>query len=83
MSEESNTPSAADRAADAEAFLTIVEVSAELRCSSKTIRRQILEGSLRAVKFGGRYLIRTSDLKVFIGASHTLNGVAFASPQST
>ncbi len=83
MSKESNTPSVADRAADAETFLTIVEVSAELRCSSKTIRRQILEGRLRAVKFGGRYLIRTSDLKDFIGVSHTLNGVAFTSPQSS
>jgi excisionase family DNA binding protein len=71
MSEESNTPSAADRAADAEAFLTIVEVSAELRCSSKTIRRQILGGKLRAVKFGGRYLVRTRDLEDFIGPSDT------------
>jgi excisionase family DNA binding protein len=83
MSKESKTPRVADLAADAEAFLTIVEVSAELRCSSKTIRRQILEGRLRAVKFGGRYLIRPSDLKDFIGASHTLNRLAFASPQST
>ena len=73
MSKESNTPRVADRAADAETFLTIVEVSAELRCSSKTIRRQILRGRLRAVKFGGRYLIRTCDLKDFIGASHALD----------
>ena len=76
MSKESNTPSVADRAADAEAFLTIVEVSAELRCSSKTIRRQIVGGRLRAVKFGGRYLIRTRDLEDFIGASPALNDVA-------
>ena len=76
MSEESNTPSAADRAADAEAFLTIVEVSAELRCSSKTIRRQILGGKLRAVKFGGRYLVRTRDLEDFIGATPALKDVA-------
>ncbi len=81
MSKESSTSRAADRAADAEAFLTIVEVSAELRCSSKTIRRQILEGRLRAVKFGGRYLVRTRDLEDFIGGSHTLDGVAAPSPQ--
>ncbi len=71
MSKESDTPSAADWAADAEAFLTIVEVSAELRCSSKTIRRQILGGKLRAVKFGGRYLVRTRDLEDLIGPSDT------------
>lgn len=76
MSQESNTPRVADRAADAETFLTIVEVSAELRCSSKTIRRQIVGGRLRAVKFGGRYLIRTRDLEDFIGASPALNDVA-------
>lgn len=71
MSKESKTPRDADRAADEEAFLTIVEVSTELRCSSKTIRRQILGGKLRAVKFGGRYLVRTRDLEDFIGPSDT------------
>ena len=76
MSKESNTPTVTAGAAEAEAFLTIVEVSAELRCSSKTIRRQILGGRLRAVKFGGRYLIRTRDLEDFIGASPALNDVA-------
>jgi excisionase family DNA binding protein len=76
MSKESNTPTVTTGAADAEAFLTIVEVSAELRCSSKTIRRQIVGGRLRAVKFGGRYLIRTHDLEDFIGASPALNDVA-------
>ena len=76
MSKESNTPTFTTGAADAEAFLTIVEVSAELRCSSKTIRRQIVGGRLRAVKFGGRYLIRTRDLEDFIGASPALKDVA-------
>lgn len=76
MSKESNTPTVTTGAADAEAFLTIVEVSAELRCSSKTIRRQIVGGRLRAVKFGGRYLIRTRDLEDFIGASPALNDIA-------
>jgi excisionase family DNA binding protein len=76
MSKESNTPTVTTGAADAEAFLTIVEVSAELRCSSKTIRRQIVGGRLRAVKFGGRYLIRTRDLEDFIGASPALKDVA-------
>ena len=83
MSRESNTPRVADRAADAEAFLTIVEVSAELRCSSKTIRRQILEGRLRAVKFAGRYLIRARDLENFIGPSAYLKGAASTSPQNS
>ena len=76
MSKESNTPTVTTGAADAEAFLTIVEVSAELRCSSKTIRRQIVGGRLRAVKFGGRYLIRTRDLEDFMGASPALKDVA-------
>ena len=76
MSKESSTPTVTTGAADAEAFLTIVEVSAELRCSSKTIRRQIVGGRLRAVKFGGRYLIRTRDLEDFIGASPALKDVA-------
>lgn len=76
MSKESNTPTVTTGAADAEAFLTIIEVSAELRCSSKTIRRQIVGGRLRAVKFGGRYLIRTRDLEDFIGASPALKDVA-------
>jgi hypothetical protein len=40
-----------------------------------------LEGRLRAVKFGGRYLVRTRDLEDFIGGSHTLDGVAAPSPQ--
>ena len=83
MSKESKTPRVADWAADAEAFLTIVEVSAELRCSSKTIRRQILGGKLRAVKFGGRYLVRARDLKDFIRASHALILAASTSQQSS
>jgi excisionase family DNA binding protein len=83
MSRKSNTARLADRGTDAVEFLTIVEVSAELRCSSKTIRRQIVGGKLRAVKFGGRYLVRTRDLEDFIGASHTPAKVASITTQNT
>lgn len=76
MSRKSDTARLTDRETEAVAFLTIVEVSAELRCSSKTIRRQILGGKLKAVKFGGRYLVRTRDLEDFIGASHAPAKVA-------
>jgi excisionase family DNA binding protein len=72
MSRKSTTACLTDRAADSESFLTIVEVSVELRCSSKTIRRQIRGGKLRAVKFGGRYLVRARDLADFLGAAPAL-----------
>jgi len=83
MSNKSNTARLTDRETNEGEFLTLVEVSAELRCSSKTIRRQILGGKLRAVKFGGRYLVRTRDLEDFIGASHAPAKVASITTQNT
>lgn len=80
MSKKSNTARLIDRKTDGQEFLTILEVSAELRCCSKTIRRQILAGKLRAVKFGGRYLVRTADLDEFLGAPPTLAEGASTSP---
>jgi excisionase family DNA binding protein len=82
MYKKSTTARLVDRETNVDEFLTIVEVSAELRCSSKTIRRQILGGKLRAVKFGGRYLVRTRDLEDFIGASHTSFEVASTATQN-
>lgn len=45
--------------------LTITEVAAELRCSEKTVRRAIRRGDLRAVMFGGRYLIDSDSLPAY------------------
>lgn len=45
--------------------LTIQEVAAELRCSTKTVRRAIHRGDLPAVMFAGRWLIPADALPTY------------------
>lgn len=45
--------------------LTIMEVAAELRCSTKTVRRAIHRGDLPAVKFAGRWLVDADTLPTY------------------
>lgn len=45
--------------------LFIDEVAGELRLSTKTIRRHIQSGALRATKQGNRWFIRRSAVEAF------------------
>lgn len=47
-------------------FLNVKEVSALLKLSALTIYRYISEKKLKAIHFGGRYLIDKSSLNKFI-----------------
>lgn len=47
-------------------FLFIDEVAKILRADEKTIRRRIASGRIRAIKEGGRVLIRESEVERYI-----------------
>jgi len=47
-------------------FLNVKEVSVSLKLSALTIYRYISEKKLKAIQFGGRYLIDKSSLNKFI-----------------
>ena len=47
-------------------FLNVKEVSVFLKLSALTIYRYIAEKKLKAIHFGGRYLINKSSLNKFI-----------------
>lgn len=47
-------------------FLNVKEVSAFLNLSALTIYRYISEKKIKAIQFGGRYLIDKSSLNKFI-----------------
>lgn len=47
-------------------FLNVKEVSVFLKLSALTIYRYIAEKKLKAIHFGGRYLIERSSLDKFI-----------------
>ncbi len=47
-------------------FLNVKEVSIFLKLSALTIYRYISEKKLKAIHFGGRYLIEKSSLNKFI-----------------
>ncbi len=47
-------------------FLNVKEVSIFLKLSALTIYRYIAEKKLKAIHFGGRYLINKSSLDKFI-----------------
>jgi|SRR6185437_10931576 len=57
-------PAAAPGNVDPE-FLTLNEAAERLRCSSKTIRRRIKDGLIRATREGGRRLIAIEDFYVY------------------
>ena len=47
-------------------FLNVKEVSALLKLSALTIYKYISEKKLKAIHFGGRYLIEKSSLDQFV-----------------
>lgn len=47
-------------------FLNVKEVSVFLKLSALTIYRYIAEKKIKAVRFGGRYLIERSSLNQFV-----------------
>lgn len=47
-------------------FLNVKEVSAFLNLSALTVYKYISEKKLKAIRFGGRYLIDKSSLNKFI-----------------
>jgi len=52
-------------------LLTIREVAAQLGCSTKTVRRLITSGTLRAVRLGRDWRIDDLDLRAFIEMRRT------------
>jgi len=49
-------------------FLTVEEVAAMLRRSTKTIRRRIETGAIEATKEGGRYLISQQAFNRYVAS---------------
>ncbi len=47
-------------------FLNVKEVSVFLKLSALTIYKYISEKKIKAIQFGGRYLIKKSSLNKFI-----------------
>lgn len=47
-------------------FLNVKEVSVFLKLSTLTIYRYIAEKKIKAIQFGGRYLIEKSSLNKFV-----------------
>lgn len=47
-------------------FVTVAELSAELRVVPVTVRRWITAGDLPAVRAGKQYLVRRSDVDAFL-----------------
>jgi excisionase family DNA binding protein len=48
-----------------EKYVTVEEVSQELRVSTVTVQRYIKRGELPALKVGGVYRIKSSDYEAF------------------
>ncbi len=53
-----------------ERLLTVAEVADHMRVSSMTVYRLIKAGSLKAVRVGKNYRIRTSDLDDYLSSSN-------------
>lgn len=49
--------------------MTVAEVADHMRVSSMTVYRLIKAGSLKAVRVGKNYRIRTSDLDEYLSSS--------------
>ena len=47
-------------------FLFIEEVAEILRADEKTVRRRVASGRLKAIKEGGRVLIRESEVERYL-----------------
>ena len=52
-----------------ERLLTVAEVADHMRVSSMTVYRLIKAGSLKAVRVGKNYRIRTGDLDAYLQSS--------------
>jgi excisionase family DNA binding protein len=50
-------------------LLTLDEAAARLGCSTRTLRRRILDGSLPAFRDGGLVRIREADLDRYVAAN--------------
>lgn len=46
--------------------MTLDEVGEELRCSAKTIKREIMRGNLIAARIGGRLMIYPKDFIAYL-----------------
>ena len=53
------------RTADLERLLTVEEVAALENVSTKTVRRRIAAGDLRAIRYGRSLRIRPQDLRAY------------------
>ena len=60
---------ASEQAMPRERLLTVAEVADHMRVSSMTVYRLIKAGSLKAVRVGKNYRIRTSDLDEYLSSS--------------
>lgn len=48
-------------------YVTVAEAAADYRCSIKTVRRRIADGTLPAYRMGGRVIrIRRADLEQLV-----------------
>jgi len=52
-----------------ERLLTVAEVADHMRVSSMTVYRLIKSGTLKAVRVGKNYRIRTNDLDAYLQSS--------------
>jgi excisionase family DNA binding protein len=56
------------------ALLSIASVARLLDCSTRTVRRRIDEGSLRAVVDHGRLMVRGDELRAYVEALERFGG---------
>ena len=61
---------------DAHNLITLEEAGKRLDCSPKTVRRQVADGTLKAVRFGRLIRIRPSDLEKALKPVTTYQGGA-------
>jgi excisionase family DNA binding protein len=59
-----------------ERLLTVAEVADHMRVSSMTVYRLIKSGSLKAVRVGKNYRIRTNDLDNYLQSSSVVRNGA-------
>ena len=59
------TPKTSTRTADLERLLTVEEVAELENVSPKTVRRRIVAGELRAIRYGRSLRIRPQDLRAY------------------
>ena len=55
----------------AEMLLTLDEVARMLRCAKSTVKRYIHNGTLGAIRVGGRYRVRLEEVDSYITRNDT------------